>query len=405
MVERGEGGGGGGFPELTREVRLVLECARTRLTFAHVERIESLLRPDMNWAGIVHFAEESAVAPLVYENLRKIAARVPVLVPAVWMERLQKICRANTVRALYQSAELVKILDALEGRGLQVIAYKGPVLGVQAYGDPALRVFYDLDVIVAQRDLAAADEVLRGLEFEARYAWPRVENPKMALTPGEYTYRGKNSQILLEVHTERTMRHFPVQLDLAALAVRLTTVHVAGRAVRTFRPEDALPILCVHGAKDFWEKAGNIADIAELVQLQPFDWNYAREAARALRCTTMMLLGLSLAQRLIGAPLPNAIAEEMYADKRVVVLTGEIARRMVVDRKPKWSAVGRAMYRSRLVDAETSAAAYLWRLAVSPAEDSWAPGQKSPLWATMRSLLYQTRRGKERKKEEEITKG
>ena len=308
------------LPEIPREIRLVLECARTRLTFAHIERIESLLRPDMNWAAILHFTEESAVTPLVHENLSKIASRVPVLVPQIWMERLEKSCRANTVRALYQRAELVKILKAFESRGVLAVAYKGPVLGAQAYGDAALRQFYDLDVVVTQKQLAAVDEVLRGMDFEQRFAWPRVENPATTQTPGEYTYRGRHSQVLLEIHTERTMRHFPEPLDLEALASRLATVNLTGHSVKTFRQEDGLPILCVHGAKDFWAKASNIVDIAELVQLQPFDWNLARETARSLRCTTMMLLGLSLAQRLIGMPLPNQIAEEMYANRTVAAL-------------------------------------------------------------------------------------
>jgi hypothetical protein len=345
----------------------------------------------MDWVSVLRFTEESAMTPLVFENLSKIAARVPVLVPQIWMDRLEKSCRVNTVRALYQSSELIKILEALESHGVRAVAYKGPVLGVQAYGDPALRQFYDLDVVVAQKQLAAADEVLRGMEFEQRFAWPRVENPATTQTPGEYTYRGRHSQVLLEVHTERTMRHFPESLNLEALASRLTTVNLAGQRVKTFRPEDGLPILCVHGAKDFWAKASTIVDIAELVQLQPFDWNLARETARSLRCITMMLLGLSLAQRLIGMPLPNQIAEEMYANRAVSALTREIAVRLIAPRKRRqWSSVNRALYRARLTDPETSSMGYLWRLAVSPSEESWAPGQRSPLWAVMRSLLYQT---------------
>jgi Uncharacterised nucleotidyltransferase len=388
-------GAGETFPEMSREVRLVLECARTRLTAAHVERIENLLRPDTNWAAVLHFTEESALVPLVFENLRRIASRVPVLVPAIWMERLGKSCRTNTTRSLYQSSELVKILDALESRGILAIAYKGPVLAVQAYGDAGLRQFYDLDVVVQQKDLPAVDQALRSIDFGARFSWPRVENPRLTQTPGEYTYRGQHSGILLEVHTERTMRHFPVPVDLGVLAARVVRINLAGRTVKTFCPEDALPILCVHGAKDFWAKASNVVDIAELVQLQPFDWNLARETARSLRCTTMMLLGLSLAQRLIGAPLPNSVAEEVYANRDVAAMTREIARRLDPERTYRWNFVKRGWYRARLVDPETNSAGYLWRLAVSPPEDAWSPGHISPLSTLMqRFIAGSSREGK-----------
>lgn len=367
----------------------MLECARTRLTAAHVERIEHLLGPDINWAAVLHFTEESALVPLVYENLRKVASHVPLLVPEIWMNRLEKSYRANIVRALYQTADLTKILQVLESRGLFVIAYKGPVLAAQAYGDPASRQFYDLDIVVAQKDLPAVDEVLRSLDFQGRFAWPRVANPAATQTPGEYTYKGGHSQILLEVHTERTMRHFPVPLDLSVFASRLTKISLAGRQVQTFCPEDALPILCVHGAKDFWSRASNIVDIAELVQLQPFDWNVAHSTARELRCKAMMLLGLSLAEQLIGVALPISITEEIYANAKVIALTHEIVRRFSTDGRHRWNAISRSLYRARLTDPETSSLAYLWRLGISPAEDAWWPGNRSVVGSALHSLLSQ----------------
>src|SRR6202042_525320 len=117
--------------------------------------------------------------------------------------RLEKTSRKNMARAIYLSHELTRILEIFESRGIQAIPYKGPVLAAQAYGDIALRQFHDLDIVLRQRDLPAAHEVMMGLGYTERFAWPRTADPAGASVPNEYTYRGENAQSMVELHTER----------------------------------------------------------------------------------------------------------------------------------------------------------------------------------------------------------
>lgn len=60
---------------------------------------------------------------------------------------------------------LNEILAALAGASVETVALKGPVLGERLYGDPTLRIAWDLDLMVARRDLPAAMAVLDGLGF------------------------------------------------------------------------------------------------------------------------------------------------------------------------------------------------------------------------------------------------
>ena len=247
--------------EIRPEMQLAVCCARTRLSAAYTERIRLLLRPDLNWAALVSLAEQTGLTPLVYENLRKFESRVP----PIWLERLEKAFRANAVRSLYLTTELVRVLSVLEAHSIRAIPYKGPVLAVQAYRDAALRQFYDIDIIVPQRSMAEAHAALISSGYRARFPWPHDADLPLVRIPGEYTYKGESSESLLELHTEYTMRHFPIPPDLEAFAKRLVKVPLAGQFVATFCVEDALVVLSIHGAKDFWERLGWVVDIAELV--------------------------------------------------------------------------------------------------------------------------------------------
>jgi len=58
--------------------------------------------------------------------------------------------------------ELLAILEALDGRGIEAIAHKGPTLSALAFGRAGVRDSVDLDLVVRERDVTAAEQVLRG---------------------------------------------------------------------------------------------------------------------------------------------------------------------------------------------------------------------------------------------------
>ncbi len=357
-------------------MQLLLCCARTRLGASHIERIRVLVRPDLNWAAFMALADQHALIPLVHLHLSKFSARVPSL----WLERMEKAARSNAIRALFLGNELARILDVFQSRKITAIPYKGPVLAAQAYLDTSLRQFDDLDIIVPQSDLAAAHEAMLALEYRARFPWKRGAETATSRIPGEYTYRG-SGQSLVELHTEFTMRHFPVRLNIAHFANRLAQVSVDGRNVATFRAEDALPVLCVHGAKDFWERLSWLVDLGALLETSVrLDWDAVFETADSLGARRMLFLGISIAQELTEVSLPNSIREKIEADGAVAALATLIQRKMVIE-KQTWSAASRLRFRFALVENRGEATRYVWRLATAPAEDEW-PGEDTSAFAS-----------------------
>jgi hypothetical protein len=373
---------------LTPEKKLLIYCARTRMRPEVVEKIRALAASGLNWDALLSEAEGNAVLPVLYRQLNAIAADA---VPAEQMRRASEASRANTLRCLSLSAALVQILRLFDSEGIVALPYKGPVLAAQAYGDVLLRQFDDVDIIVPERDMAKAHGVMLRLGYEAKF--PGLMSPDLdsPLVPGEYKYYSETRAAIVELHTEQTLRHFPVAPDLDEFSSRGITVNLGGHDVRTFSPEDALLTICVHGSKDFWTRIAWIADVAELVQSQPgLDWKAINARAEVLQVQRMLHVGLILAARILDATLPEEIAERVKADRHAEEIAMELERSLLDSDAPTMGALERFRLRRRLVPGFFAGWRYALRLAVAPAEEDWLtlrlPRPLAPLYILLRPL-------------------
>jgi hypothetical protein len=195
------------------EKRLLVCCARTQLTPEVASTIREILAGALDWDFLLWEAEENSITPLLDRHLSTVA---PDAAPAAAQEQLKKTCRANTVRCLYLTAELINILRLFQSQNIPAIPYKGPVLAAQAYGDVALREFEDLDIILRQCDVPKAHEIIVSLGYKPKFDWILSPGAAASLVPGEYNYRDESRRAMVELHTEITLRHFPIKPDLDA---------------------------------------------------------------------------------------------------------------------------------------------------------------------------------------------
>ncbi len=369
------------------EKRLLLCCARTRVEPALATEIRKLAGTPLDWDFLVTTAAENSILPLVARQLSAVAADI---VPPSQLERLKNGARANALRCLLLTAELIKITDLLRAHGIQAMPYKGPVLAVEAYGDVTLREFDDLDIILRQRDMAKANEVMQGVGYSPRFPWIFASG-RSSVIPGEYNYRDEERRLIVELHTEWTLRHFPIRPDLDDLARRLVSVTLSGHEIQTFGPEDMLPILCIHGSKDFWERISWIADISEFVQLHPkLDWDQVFRRAEALRAGRMLSIGLALAASLLAAPLPDDVSTRVQSDTVAAAVASEIAQIHLTRESRERDAAARFHFRRRMVGGTFAGWRYSMRLATDPADEDGAmmqlPRPLAPLYAVLRPL-------------------
>lgn len=337
----------------------------------------------IDWDYLLRAAAENSVVPLLALHLPVIGGEI---FSAEQLQQLKGAARAVGIRALQLSAELIRVTEALRAEKILALPYKGPVIAVQAYGDLALREFEDLDIIVPQEMIARANEVLRGLNYRPRYPWVFEAS---SLVPGEYNYFDPDRLAMVELHTEKTLRHFPVAPILSEMGKSAATVALGGHDVCTFSIEDTLVLLCIHGSKDFWERISWLADVSELLRRQTaLDWNLVWRRAKDLKAERMLSLGLLLAVKVLDAPLPEAILARVDGDSTAAAIAKEITERLAAGTLPVRTAAEAFRYRRQLVPGALSSWKYGLRLATAPAEEDWMmlrlPRALSPLYAVLR---------------------
>ncbi len=306
------------------------------------------------------------------------------------MDRLAAATRESAFRSLKLTGELVKVLAALDAKRIVALPYKGPVTALLAYGDLSLRTFEDVDILTLQRNMGAVHEVITALGYRPSLAWMRSSKDFSSIVPGEYKYLHQNNGTIVEIHTEQTLRHFPVVPDLEDFARRGVRIALSAREILTLCPEDALVALCIHGSKDFWDRLLWITDISELIEShETLDWDRVVHRASSLRAQRMLRLGTLLAERVLGAPVPREGQLPTDEEAEVHLLALEIEETVLRGGAPL-SSTSRFEFRTHSVPGTLAGWCYALRLTMAPAQDDLEmvrlPRGLQPLYMLLRPL-------------------
>jgi hypothetical protein len=357
-----------GAEALDAEWALLLECAKPRL---EPQRLTERLRAPLQWASLIAFAEDHSVLGLASARLINCDEGS---MPADSRESLRAWRRAYTLFTMNLTAEMFRLFDSFAAAGVEALVTKGPVLSARCYGDPGLRQYGDLDLIVRDKDILRTTELMISLGYEPSVPLTAIQAKKI---PGEYVFRQSSTKLLVEFHTEHTFRYHPRPLPLESLFKRQARVHIDSHQVPALSPEDELILICIHGAKHFWEQLCYIADVAAFVSRQELDWTRVQSAAEEVGGERMLHVGLRLAADVLGAPLPEEVAAFVRADRAVGHLAEQIVRWLPAAGSAPPGIFERALFRMRMRGGILSGVAYLFRLSFSPTEEDWVAGAEN----------------------------
>jgi hypothetical protein len=323
----------------------------------------------VDWARLLGLAEEHGVTGHLASCLRDLGGtKVP---PEVW-QRLVECRRAKTFFTLQLTAELFRILEFFTSEGIGALLAKGPILAVRAYDDPAIRSYGDLDLLVRQRDIRRATELMSAAGYAPAVPLSAIDSGKI---PGQYLFSKPDSKLIVELHNDYTLRYFPRRLPLEDFFERQVRVRLDGREAPALSVEDELVLICIHGAKHFWERLMWIADVAALVSRQTdIDWERVADSARAVGAERMLRTGLRLASDLLRAPLPDKVQAAVQADLIASRLALQVSKWLPAAGSAPPGIFQRAAFRLRMRGGFISAPVYLLRLSFSPTEEDWMDG-------------------------------
>ncbi|HEY9854063.1 MAG TPA: nucleotidyltransferase family protein [Leptolyngbyaceae cyanobacterium] len=298
------------------EIELLICCARTSIDTAIAERIKTILQGNIDWTYLIEIASQHATKPLLYHNLSSIC---PQAVPQPILDRLRNDYRANALRNMSLTKELLKLLNLFEKHQIPAITYKGAALTAAIYGNLSLRQFGDLDILIQPQDFSRAKELLisQGYHPDLKFEW-------------EESWINNKNKVNVDLHQRIAPKYFPLSLDFEELWQRLELVSIIGTTVNTISTEDLLIILALQIAKDSWEqeqKLSQLCDIAELIRShQQLDWGRIIKQAKSLGSERMLLVSLLLAKDILDAKLSAEIEQRLQGDWLIKLLADKLRR-------------------------------------------------------------------------------
>jgi len=303
------------------EHELLLCCSRTFADATLISRLQGLATNGIDWEYLFLLARRHSVLPLLYLQLDRHARD---LVPPDQLRKLKQQHVENSARNTLFTAELTRLLTLLADAGIDAIPYKGPLLGLVAYGNIALRRFVDLDIIVQKQDVLRAREILLAQGYTPAKSLSLDQQELLLRTQHNMQFSRDNHRLIVELHWEVAPHLFASTVDANQLWQNLVTVDLNGTEVKSLSPEDLLFSLCVHGSRHLWERLAWICDIAELIARQDFDWQALLRRAASADSERMFLLGPKLAEQLLQAQLPTVVKERCDSDERLSSLAGNV---------------------------------------------------------------------------------
>ncbi len=368
-------------PEVRAAQELLRLCARTRLEPAEKRRIRQLAGGGVDWAYLLQQAGRHGVEPLLQRSLTATFASEDL--PEEVRRRLDARTRRTALRNLLRTQELLEILDMLDAHGIEAVPLKGPTLSVISYGDPSLRRFIDLDVLVPTKQARHAYRLL----VEKGYGpfHDRSEAEVQAHFGHGKSLELKRGDTLVELHWDFLHPMHGFYLDPADVRARAQTVMLGGQPIRTLAPEDLVLYLCAHGSKHFWQRLAWICDVAETLRTHgaALDWPLLVRRARTLHAGRMLLLGLQLASDLLGATLPEPVKEAARRDPDVQALVRRVADELFEERSEERQVIHEARFHLRMRERLRDRLPYYRHLAWL----SVHPTSKDRAWITLSPSL------------------
>jgi hypothetical protein len=249
-------------------------------------------------------------------------------VPEAARHELSHFYSANSAKNRFLAGELLHILQLFEAEHIPAVPFKGPVLAAILYDNLALREFGDLDILVQERDISKARQILSNQGYRSNLASaaviPDANNDELY---------SASTGMMVELHWQFSPRRFVSSLAAEDVWKGIEPVVLWGRHVWSFSSQDMFLFLAVHGGKHSWSTLKWICDLAEFIRSNPeLDWPRLLNRAEALGVVRTCRLGIYLAADLLQAEVPSSVVRAVREDAQVRRLAQDVRLRIEAPR-------------------------------------------------------------------------
>ena len=304
--------------------------------------------------------------------------------PEEELAELRARCHRVAANNLILVRHLKRILDLFCENGITALAWKGPALAAEAYGDIGLREFRDLDLLVRLADVVRARRLLESIGYVSSHAFSPSQE-RVLLLHGHELQMVRDGQ-LVELHWAIAKGVHAVPIDFPALWARQRLIKVGPYAVPTLGVEDHFLTLCVHGTSHAWQRLIWVCDVAELIRARPdMEWDRILSESHRLGFGRMVSVALALANHLLDASLPSAVRKRVAADSSAVALATDLGDEIFREERARGSFVS---FHLRVRETFGAKLSFVARALFQPAPEDWTalslPDVAYPLYYLVR---------------------
>jgi hypothetical protein len=284
--------------------RALADCLSGTSSSTLQEVVDRGLLPRLIEAGRYH-----RVLNMVHLAIKDVPTADHELLAA--LERYYLHQMGHHLRALDDLRSLETVLSEREVPWLLV---KGPVLSEVVYERPDLRVYNDLDVVIARPAFSDAIDALEASGFDLLDRnWDLIRRERRA-----QLHLSLRLGTIADVHhhllNRATVRH-SLSVPMRELFERATTVTVGDVQVRTLEPADTLLHLCVHAGLAGGDRLLWMKDIEQTLRSQPIEWDEVVHRARSWRAGPLVAVVLRRARSETGVAIPGDVIETLFASR------------------------------------------------------------------------------------------
>jgi hypothetical protein len=250
---------------------------------------------DLNWDRFLALARRHRVQGLCSAGLEQLRVGVPAAVRAA-LQADRRTIAADGLRAVSLCGDLRAAFDKAS---LPLLFLKGITVGQLAYGDPFVKMGWDVDILVQPADLPAAAVLLQRLGYAAILpldvraiaAWHRRNKESVWVRDGGLT---------IELHT-RLADNSELLDELNPFSATQLVEVLPGVTLPTLHPEKLFAYLAVHGASSAWFRLKWLCDFAALIAAKSeAEIERLHRRASELGAGRASAWALLLCQRLLG---------------------------------------------------------------------------------------------------------
>jgi hypothetical protein len=303
------------------EFELVLACLRWPPETVDGDRIRSLARQSIRWPYLLEIIHHHKVVPLFLRNFEAFAAGY---MPEEATTALRAAGATNDETCLRRTSQLLLLNRSFREQQIDLRIFKGIPLAITAFQDPALRDAGDIDLLVAERDIFRAGEILRAegyvrLDPQARLTRRRLRS--YVAHQKDFSYGHPLSDLIIDLHW-RLFRNPFLPANAGLTDVDEAWVDLGSERIATLPAPRLLLYLCVHGALDGWLRLKWLTDIGALLHaMTPEQLATTVNMATEQQALPQFSAAVFLCQELLGQELSaehSALSESLDRnDERV----------------------------------------------------------------------------------------